>query len=109
MHSMHDDFCARAKPRQQTVQRFGLKGNASCRREETIARDMDKDGAPASGNARPVIVIDLDDEVVETVGALEVVAGLAGRAADRTVVAAVGRVLAPGVVVANPTPPYSRD
>ena len=42
---------------------------------------MDEHRAAAAGDARPGVVVDLDDEIVELVGAPQPVAGLAGRAA----------------------------
>ena len=63
---------------------------------EPGSRQMDKDGAAPAGNARPPIVVDLDDHVVEAIVAPEPVAGLPGGAPERPVVTPVRRVFAPG-------------
>src|SRR6266700_583603 len=46
---------------------------------------------------RPAVVVDLDDEIIEMVGALEPVAALLASAPDPLVVVAIPGVLAPGV------------
>jgi hypothetical protein len=56
---------------------------------------MDEYGAATPGDPRPPIVVELHDEVVEVIAAPEPVGAFFGL--DRTVVAAVGRVFAPGV------------
>jgi hypothetical protein len=58
---------------------------------------MDEDGAAAAGNARPGVMVDFDDEIVQGIVAAEPVARFLGRAREGPVIAAVGRVLAPGV------------
>jgi hypothetical protein len=40
---------------------------------------MDKHGTAASGNTRPRVVVDFDNQIIEMVGATQPVAGLAGR------------------------------
>lgn len=62
---------------------------------------MNKDGAASLGHTRARVVIDLDDEIVEVIVALQPVARRAIRQTDRAIVAAVARVLAPAVVGAN--------
>jgi len=59
---------------------------------------MQKDGAATAGNARPRIVVDLDDEVIEMVVASQPVAGVAVGPSDRLIVVAIGWILAPGVI-----------
>ena len=73
------------------------QADAACGRSEVLARNMDEDGAAAAGDPWPVVVIDLDDQIVEVVVSLQPVARLARAATDRAVVAAIGRVLAPGI------------
>ena len=62
---------------------------------------MDENGAAAAGHARPGIVVDFDDYVVEAVAAAEPVAWFIGRAPEAVVIAPVVRVLAPGIVRAD--------
>jgi len=62
---------------------------------------MNEHGAAAAGYAGPRVVIDFDDNVVEAVVAAEPIARLVRQAAKRTVIAAIGRVLAPSVVGAD--------
>ena len=63
------------------------------------ARRMDEHRAAASLHARPRVVVELDDEIVEVVGAREAVGIAVGRKLDRLIVVAIGRILAPGVVL----------
>src|SRR5262245_59840362 len=58
-------------------------------------------GTAALSHPRAPIVVDLDDEVVEPVLAPQAIAWFIGRAAERTVIPAVRRVLAPGEVRAD--------
>jgi hypothetical protein len=59
---------------------------------------MDEHRAAAAGQARPRIVIDLDDEVIKMIIAPKAVARLPRRDADRAIVmSAVARVFAPSV------------
>ena len=62
---------------------------------------MHENRAAASGDTRPRVVIDLDDEIVEMILAPEPVAGFIGPALERTIIAPVGGILAPGVVRSN--------
>ena len=64
---------------------------------------MDKDCAASARHARPCVVIDLDDDVVEPVLAPEPVAWVSGRLAERPIVTPVPGVLAPGVGPADAT------
>jgi hypothetical protein len=74
-----------------------FQGDAAFGRPKTWPGDMDKDGAAAAGNARPRVVVDLDNEVVEAVVPAQPVAWFIGRALERPVVAAVCRIFAPGI------------
>ena len=63
---------------------------------------MDEDRAAAPGNARPGVVVELDYDVVETVGAAQPVAWFIGRPPEGVIVAAIGGLLAPGIVRFDP-------
>lgn len=63
---------------------------------------MDEHGTAAAGHARPGVVVDFDDHVVEAVATLEPVAWFIGRAPEVPVIAAVGGILAPGIARADP-------
>jgi hypothetical protein len=62
---------------------------------------MQKHRAAAAGDARPGVVIDLDDEIVEMIVAPEPVAALIRTQPQRLVVVTILRVLAPGVFRAD--------
>src|SRR5262245_58346676 len=72
-------------------------GNTSSGWREAGSREMQEHGAAASGDARAGVVVDLDDEIVEVILALQAVAGFACGTAHRLVIVAVGRIFAPGV------------
>jgi DNA-binding response OmpR family regulator len=76
--------------------------DAACGRPKRIARDVNENRAAKAGDARAGIVVDLDNEIVEVVLAAEPVAWFIGRALKGVVIAAIGRVLAPGVVRRDP-------
>src|SRR5450759_6029241 len=59
---------------------------------------MDEHRAAAPGHARPRVVVDLHNEVIERVGAREAIGFAAARHFDRPVVMAIGGILAPAVV-----------
>jgi len=63
---------------------------------------MDEHGAAAAGDPRTAIVVNLDNKIVQPVVALQPVTWFIGRAAERPVIATIGRILAPGVVGADP-------
>jgi hypothetical protein len=58
--------------------------------------------AAAAGDSGPRIVVDLDNQIVETVGAAEPVAWFSGRAPEGPVIAAIRGILAPGEVGRDP-------
>lgn len=62
---------------------------------------MDENGAAAAGHARPGIVVDFNDHVVEVVVPAQPVAWFIGRATERAIVAAVARILAPRIETVN--------
>lgn len=84
---------------QQSHQCVSLQSDTSGGRQESIARKMDEHRAAAPGDARARVVIDLDNEIVEMIVAPEPVAGLIRPAPERSVVAPIRRVLAPGIVL----------
>ncbi len=94
---MNHDSRIRADPAHQTAEHGCRHGDAAGGGAEIWPRHVNEHGAAAAGDARPGVMVDLDDDVVERVGAGEAVAGGAGRKPDRAVVAAVPRVLAPAV------------
>jgi len=63
---------------------------------------MDENGAAEPGNARPGVVVEFDDEIVEVVAAVEPIAWFIGRPAERTVITAILGGFAPGIVRADP-------
>jgi hypothetical protein len=82
---------------QQSLKGFALEPDASCGRSKSIPGKVDEHGAPAPGDAGPGVVIDLDDDVVKAVGTAQSVAWFSGRPPEVPVVAAVCRILTPGV------------
>ncbi len=94
---MNHDSRVWSEPSQQALQGGRGHGDAAGGRGEARPRHMNEHGAAAAGDPGPRVVVDLDDEVVERIAAGQAVAGGAGQEADRPVVAAVGRVLAPAV------------
>src|SRR5260370_1664389 len=87
-----DEKPAKALRRERDAARGGAKSGA---------REVHKDRAAAAGNARARVVIELDEQVVEIIVAPQPVACRIGGQLDRPVVAAVARVLAPGVGLAD--------
>ncbi len=65
---------------------------------------MKKYRAAAPGNPRAAIVINFYNQIIEMVLARKPVPGAAGRHLDASIVARVGRILAPGVIWSDP--PY---
>ena len=58
---------------------------------------MDKYGAAPAGHSRPRVVIDLDNDIVETVFAPQPVAWFNGRPSKRMIVAPVFGIFAPSI------------
>jgi hypothetical protein len=94
---MNIDSCLSRETAQKIQELPAIQSHAACRRPKSFPGEMDKDGATAPGDAGPRIVVDLDDNVIEAVGAPKTVAWFIGRAPERAVIAAGGRVLAPGI------------
>jgi hypothetical protein len=58
---------------------------------------MDEYGAAAPGNARPRVVVELDNQIIEPVVAAQPIAWFIGRPAKGPVITAIRRVFAPSV------------
>jgi hypothetical protein len=63
---------------------------------------VDEHGASATGHPRSGIVVDLDDEIIEVVGAAQTITGNIGRAMNRAIIEAMTGILTPGIVGADP-------
>jgi len=94
---MNYDSRLPADPAEEEAQIAGIKGDAAGRRRQSRAGNMDKHGAAAASHARPGVVIDFDEDVVESIIAPKPVAWFIGRPPERAVIAAVGRIFGPGV------------
>ena len=95
-HRISISFCP--NPPQQSPQRIRLQRHAPRRRRKSRPRHVNEHRAAAAGNARPGVVVDFDNQIIEMVGAAQPVAGLSGRQPEGPIVAPVGRILAPGIV-----------
>jgi len=89
--------------RKEPAQVWKPQADAPRRRCQARCRDVDEDGATASAHARPVIVPDDDDEVVETIRAPQVLCARRIRMANAPVVVAILRVVAPPIVGVEPS------
>jgi len=78
------------------------QGYTAGRRRKSFPGNMKEDGAAAAGHARPRVMVDFDDQIVEGIVPAKAVAWFIGRPAECLVIAAVRGVLAPGVVVPYP-------
>ncbi len=76
---------------------MALDSDAAGSRREARSREMPEDRATATANHRRIVPAEFDHDVVEMVVALQSFLRFARRAVDQAVVAAVGRVVAPGV------------
>ena len=63
---------------------------------------MNEHGAAVARHARAGIVVDFDDQIVETVVPLQPIAWFIGRPPEGSVIAAFRGVLAPGIVATDP-------
>lgn len=100
---MNHDSRLRRQPFEQGSEAFRLEGDASRRRSKSRPGKVDEYGAAAVGDARPRVVVDLHDEIIEVILPPQPVAGRSLDEPNGPVVAPVGRVLAPGVRRANPS------
>lgn len=62
---------------------------------------MNEHRAAAPGHARPRIVVDFDDKIVQMVRTSQVVAGCIDRASHWAIVTAVSGILTPGIIGGN--------
>lgn len=97
----YDSRFWREKPK-QLQQLVPPQADAAGRRGKALPGDMDKHGAAPAGHARPSIMVDFDNQIVEAVVAAQPVAWFIGRPAERLVIAAIQGVLAPGIVAPDP-------
>src|SRR5580704_14923171 len=93
-----DDPCAGPEPPQQPPQAGGGKRYASGSGPQARAGHMHKYRTATTGDSRPRVVIELNDEIVETIIAPQAVAAGRGIELHRPIVAPVAGILAPGVV-----------
>ena len=100
---MNHDSCFRPQLPGQQSQLARLQSHAARGGAEAWPRHMDEDGAASAGHPRPRIVIDLDNDIVQTVFPPQPIAWFNGRSLKWTVVASVRWILAPGVGVADPS------
>src|SRR5690242_3912951 len=96
--SANNDLCLWAEPSQQPQHCRFAHGDAAGGRRKIVPRQMQKYRTAEARDARRGIVIDLDDEIVKVVVALEAVADLIAAKLDRPVVVAAGWIFAPGVL-----------
>ena len=96
--SADDNARARSDSREQPGQCRVLERDAARGWREPWPRDVDEDRAAAAGDARPAVVVDFNDEVVERVLPPQPVGAAALWNSDRPIVGPVARVFAPAVV-----------
>ena len=88
---MNDNSRLGRQPEHQPLQVAARKRDTASGRGKTGPSDMNEYSAA-------VAVVDFDDQVVKPIGALEAVAWFIGRPPERSVVAPVLGVFAPGIV-----------
>ena len=101
---MNKDSGLRRYTSQQYLQIAPAKRDAARRGCKPWARDMDENSAAPAGNAGPRVVVDFDNEIIETVDPAQAVAWFIGRTSKWPVIAPIGWVLAPGVHRADGAP-----
>jgi hypothetical protein len=94
---LNDDSRLPRKSAQQDFEVGALERHAAGGGAKGRPRDVQENRTASPGSPGPRVVVDLNDEVVEAVGALEPVPRLAGPTPNGAVVAPVGRIFAPGV------------
>src|SRR5665213_4265693 len=97
LRSSDHDARVRPQPSQQMQHCRFRHRNAARGRPEILSRQMQEHGAGAATDARRAVVVDLDDEIIEMVGALEPVAVARSPEAYGLVVMAAPGFFAPGV------------
>src|SRR5580704_2464643 len=95
------DARARGTAGEQRLEPGRAQRNTPCRWREARSSEVDEHRASKPGDARPCIVIDLDDKIIEMIRAPQAIAGCVGRAADWAIVGTVAGVFTPGVVRRN--------
>jgi len=94
---MNLDSCSRGQSSQQNSKIAAAQRNAAFGRPKAGTRDVNEHGTPTTGNARPRIVVDFDNQIIEMVVSAQAIAWFIGRAAKWPIIAPVGGVLAPSV------------
>jgi len=84
-------------PSEQDLQIALAERYAAGSGRKSWAGDVEKYGAAPSGDAGARVVVNFNNEIIEIVGAAEPISWFSGRAPKRSIVAPVGRVLAPCV------------
>src|SRR5438270_10398065 len=84
--SPDDDSCSWSQSPQQLQHRRLRHGDAACGWTKIVAGQVQEHRAAAAGDAGPRVVVDLDDEIIEMVGALEPVTPQLASAPDPLVI-----------------------
>jgi hypothetical protein len=100
---MNYDSCLAGQAPDQSQQVIASKRDTTRRWTQPRTGNVNEDGAAAPRRARPRIVVDFDDKIIEFVIAAKPIAWFTGRPVKWPVIAAVGWVLAPSVVEADRT------
>src|SRR6185437_10808929 len=93
----------RTEPLQQPQHRRLRHRYAARGRRKIRPRQMQKHRAAAACNARRKVVVDLDDEIIEMIGARQPVATLIAPQPHGLIIVAAGRILAPGILTPDRT------
>jgi len=83
--------------RKHSAKRVEFKGDASCGRSESLPRCVDEHRAAAASDARPRIVVNLDDKIIKIIRARQPIGICIRWHLDRSIIMAIGRVFAPTV------------
>src|ERR1043166_4123310 len=92
---MNFDYCTWRESAEKPQEPVAPERDTACGRRPVGPGDVEKHRAAPPRDARPGVVVDLDDEIVEGVVTPEPVAWFIGRPPERAVVTAVRRVFAP--------------
>ena len=77
---------------------FSRQSDAAGRGRETRPRHVDENCTTQAGDARPGIVVDFHNEIVEAIASAQAVAWFIGRPPESPVVAPIPGIFAPGIV-----------
>ena len=80
---MNDDSCLRRNMPEQFQQVVPPQRDTARGRRKSVPGDMDEHGAAAPGHARPRVVVDFDDQIVEAVVPAKPIAWFIGRPPER--------------------------